>query len=216
MYSQRIVDCIRDANPTRSITCLRRRLMKLLEELGEGCEAYLSTTGSTNYKQKTWADYREEACDIMIVMIDVALTELPDSKWPPQSFLHIQIDEGKSEAPMSFDTMEDVKFEIARNICSADHFLRQRDGDMGFYGAAGRGVKAAAKLCFAKVPGNDTSNINDEVFSTIQRKLEKWKGRSTATTPTTLPKVKLVKPYTTDAIDAKDFLDDVRDRNENH
>jgi hypothetical protein len=208
MHSQKIVDNIRAANPDRSPECIRRRLLKVLEELGETSEAYLSRTGSDNYKQKTWDDHREESCDTLIVMIDVALTELPTG-WPPSVYLALHIEEGKTSAPNNFDAIEELKFEVARAVCSADYFLRTKDGEMGFYGAVARGVKAAAKLCYAKIPGCDTSRIDEQVYSTIERKLEKWMSRA----PKIIVTPAVVKPtvVVTD-VDASSYFEQIEDR----
>jgi hypothetical protein len=71
-----IIDLVTQANPERSTANLRRRLHKLLEELGELSEAYLSVTDTTiSTKNKTWLDVREEAVDVLIVAIDIAVTD---------------------------------------------------------------------------------------------------------------------------------------------
>lgn len=69
-----IIPAIRDANPTRNNGNLGRRVIKLCEELGEHAEAYLNISSAGNGKGKTWDDVREEAADILIVAVDVALT----------------------------------------------------------------------------------------------------------------------------------------------
>lgn len=218
MYHEQIVNDIRDANRDRSPACIRRRLLKILEELGETSEAYLSKTGTGNYKNKTWDDYREEGVDTMIVMVDVALTELKDSTWPASALLYLNVEEGRREAVASFEEMEQVNFDIARAVCSADHFLRQKDGTVGFYGATARGVKAAARLAFAKVPRDATLHPEDDevrlddnqiaarVYETVKRKLEKWKGRSTA--KPMADEIKSSKPYEIQAAeDIKTYME---------
>jgi hypothetical protein len=67
-----------EANPTRSFGNIERRFLKIGEELGEACEAYLvaSTTNKTR-KKKTYADVREECIDLSIVGLDCALTRFP-------------------------------------------------------------------------------------------------------------------------------------------
>ena len=74
-----IIPAIRDANLTRQSGNYGRRLIKLQEELGEHAEAYLNVTSAGNGKGKTWDDVREEAADILIVAVDVALTPRPDT-----------------------------------------------------------------------------------------------------------------------------------------
>jgi hypothetical protein len=210
MYSQQIVDVIKKANPERSHECIRRRLLKILEELGETSEAYLSRTSASNYKDKTWDDYREEGCDTLIVMLDVALTSLPNSNWPPAAQLTLQLNDGRVDSVTGFEGMEAVKFEVARAVCSADFFLREND-DMGFYGAMARGVKAAAKLCFAKVPGCDSSRIEEQVYSIIEQKIEKWKTHSTVKTPDA--HIVPLKPnVAAEVVDASTYFEQIEDR----
>ena len=72
------VELIALANPTRCKTNLDRRLIKMLEELGELASAFLSVTSMENAKNKTWADVQEEAVDVLIVGTDIALTPLVD------------------------------------------------------------------------------------------------------------------------------------------
>lgn len=66
---------IEEANPDRSEFTLERRMLKIGEELGEMCQAYLSLTGA-NDRNKTWNDVREEAIDIAIIALDISLTVL--------------------------------------------------------------------------------------------------------------------------------------------
>lgn len=71
-----ILDLVARANPTRCATSLDRRVTKLLEEIGEIAQAFLSVTTPDNDKKKTWDDVREEAADVLIVAVDIALTPL--------------------------------------------------------------------------------------------------------------------------------------------
>lgn len=72
-----IIAQVASANPQRCKTSLDRRIIKLIEELGEIAEAFLSVTRVCP-KKKTWADVREEAADVLIVAIDIALTLQPN------------------------------------------------------------------------------------------------------------------------------------------
>jgi len=74
------VDLIAQANPMRSTANLDRRLIKMLEELGELAEAFLSVTSEHNDRNKTWADVQEEAVDVLIVATDIALTPLNEDQ----------------------------------------------------------------------------------------------------------------------------------------
>lgn len=76
--SEDFVTDVLKANPTRHKDQLVRRALKVQEESGELAEAVLGVTSTHNYKRKTWADVREEAIDVAIVALDVALTRLPD------------------------------------------------------------------------------------------------------------------------------------------
>src|ERR1700722_12797574 len=87
-----IVDAVEQANPQRSLATLPRRLHKLLEELGEVSEAYLNATSINNGKGKTWADVREEAVDVLIVALDIALTDMfegDECDNPKRAILHL-------------------------------------------------------------------------------------------------------------------------------
>ena len=61
----------------RSPDTVERRVMKATEELGELAEAVLSATSASNAKGKTWMDIVDEACDVAIMGIDIALTKPP-------------------------------------------------------------------------------------------------------------------------------------------
>ena len=73
-----IYEKVRDANPERKLEQLDRRMVKLGEEYGEACQAYLSVSSETNGKDKTWTDVREELVDVIIVAMDILLTRFPD------------------------------------------------------------------------------------------------------------------------------------------
>lgn len=57
---------------------LDRRFIKLSEEVGEACQAYFSVTSKNNTKNKNWGDVREELADVVIIALDILLTEMPD------------------------------------------------------------------------------------------------------------------------------------------
>lgn len=68
---------ILEANPERNYSSMSRRLIKVMEELGEASEAYLNITSSYNGKNKSVDDFREELVDCMVVIVDCLLTKLP-------------------------------------------------------------------------------------------------------------------------------------------
>lgn len=72
-----VVKDVMDANPNRNFEKAWRRILKLGEEQGETCEAYLYVTSETNSKNKKHVDVREEACDAAITALCIALTPLP-------------------------------------------------------------------------------------------------------------------------------------------
>ncbi len=73
-----IIKLIYEANKgRRSLPNLHRRITKAGEELGELNEAYLYVTSISNSKNKTWEDVREEAVDVILMGVDLALTPLP-------------------------------------------------------------------------------------------------------------------------------------------
>lgn len=69
-----------NANRERDYKDLPRRVIKVGEELGELSEAFLNVASARNGKKKQWKDVREEACDVAIVALDIALTPLPDEE----------------------------------------------------------------------------------------------------------------------------------------
>ena len=61
----------------RSPATVERRVLKATEEIGELAEAVLSATSASNAKRKTWMDVIDEACDVAIMGIDIAMTKPP-------------------------------------------------------------------------------------------------------------------------------------------
>lgn len=61
----------------RSADTLERRILKTTEEVGELAEAALSATSKSNAKGKSWMDVVDEACDVAIMGIDIAMTKPP-------------------------------------------------------------------------------------------------------------------------------------------
>jgi NTP pyrophosphatase (non-canonical NTP hydrolase) len=61
----------------RSPATVERRVLKATEEVGELAEAVLSATSASNAKGKTWMNIVDEACDVAIMGIDIAMTKPP-------------------------------------------------------------------------------------------------------------------------------------------
>jgi NTP pyrophosphatase (non-canonical NTP hydrolase) len=94
-----LLDKIRFVNQARNKKNLDRRMMKLGEEYGEAVQAFLAVTSKRNTKQKSWPDVREELCDVVIVALDILLTEMPDEEIDPEvrdqvieERIHLEID----------------------------------------------------------------------------------------------------------------------------
>lgn len=77
-----IIKKVQKANPGRCVGNIERRMLKNMEEVGEAAEAVLGATSPNNYKNKTWADVREELVDSLILNLDILLTPMPDQ--PPK------------------------------------------------------------------------------------------------------------------------------------
>lgn len=197
--SNEVFTAIREANPTRSHVCVNRRLLKIMEELGEASEAYLSRTSKSNYKHKTWDDFRVECVDILIVMLDVAMTPLPWSNWPPEALLHLQYEEGRLAPVKTLEGIEKLLFDVSTAICSANNAMNNTDSAIGFYGAVSRGVKAATQLCYAVIPGENKADIEKLVYNTVLAKIQKWKNGTTA-------------PVKEEVEDAKTFMEHIEER----
>lgn len=75
-----VFEKIAKSNEARNITEIPRRALKLAEETGEVAQAVVAVTSKKNSKRKTWADVREECADVIIIAIDIALTEMPDQE----------------------------------------------------------------------------------------------------------------------------------------
>lgn len=173
MVMEQLVTMVRDVNPHRSPANLYRRLLKILEELGETSEAYLSVSSPHNYKAKTWLDYREEAVDSLIVLIDVALTELSNS-YPPLSLIPSSVNIGVDRSFADPQSLMFEKFAVAGAVAAAADHLRNSDA-MGFYGAINRGIQAASNMCFAIIPDDDDRDtIAERVRGLFEVKLGKW------------------------------------------
>ena len=73
-----LIKKVYDTNRARDMEIFSRRLLKLGEEYGEACQAFLSVSSENNGKNKTWADVREELVDVLVVTVDLLCHDLPD------------------------------------------------------------------------------------------------------------------------------------------
>lgn len=207
MHHHKIVDDIRLVNPYRSPDNVRRRLLKVLEEVGEASEAYLSRTGQGNYKNKTWDDYAEEAVDTLIVLVDIALTEQEGFNFPPAALLPNHLLDAMQTSKWNLDMFEDRKFAIVAAVARADERFRKNDV-MGFYGAMGRAIKAAADIVFARDFDSSINEVSERSYRVVTRKLAKWSERMTGSQPT-----HSAIPATAPVVDnMKDFMESIEDK----
>jgi hypothetical protein len=166
-----LVDDVAKIGYRRCEANAKRRLMKMCEEVGELSEAILNVTCVVNYKKKTWADIREEAVDCLIVMLDVALTPIADTKHSPMSLLP-QIIDGGRRPDITIEHFPDCVLEISRATCRAADALNNGE-DMIFYGTLSHGLAAVASICFAPMDLSEDEAAT-AVFEIVKRKLTKW------------------------------------------
>ncbi len=199
-----IIPAIRDANLTRNNGNLGRRVIKLCEELGEHAEAYLNISSAGNGKGKTWDDVREEAADILIVAVDVALTP-NDGENPslPETFVTRMVSQHDFRVPeqpfnnlmkptaADYEKLTLIVGAVIGKVC-----LGQLSGaGRGLAGGGGR-VRAEAasliswSLMLALTPLPDQSNwtaelLEEQLVAIIEVKLAKWRNnRDTGTAAT--------------------------------
>ena len=72
-----VTDVQRIGANERRVDNLERRVLKTGEETGELMEALLSATSVSGGKGKDYMDLLEEACDVVIMGLDIALTKPP-------------------------------------------------------------------------------------------------------------------------------------------
>lgn len=197
-----IIPAIRDANLTRNNGNLGRRVIKLCEELGEHAEAYLNISSAGNGKGKTWDDVREEAADILIVAVDVALTP-NDGEAPnlPETFVTRLVTQQDFRVPgqhfgnlmkptsADYEKLTLIVGSIIGNVCAG-----QLSG--GGRGLGGGKVRAEASsligwsLMLALTPLPDQADwtfdqLEEQLVATIAVKLAKWRNnRDTGTAAT--------------------------------
>ncbi len=170
--SDQLVEMVRVVNPDRNENNLYRRLLKVLEELGETSEACLSVSSPHNYKSKSWEDYREESIDTLIVLIDIALT--PITKFPSSAIIAPAINLASDHSFDSLELLYHEKFKVAGAISSTALHLKEND-PMGALGAIMKGIDAASNMCFAKLPeDHDAKVIEERVVAIFEKKIAKW------------------------------------------
>lgn len=166
-----LVDEISTIGVNRSEANVPRRLLKVIEELGELAEAVLNVTCSVNYKKKTPADIREEAIDCMIVLLDCAMTEIYGTKHSTRALLPHTIAAGY-EASIPIEWMER---EIISSASAVSRAMLAYDSknDMAYYGALAAAIRSVSKICFSPMD-IDRVSVTPLVLSICERKLAKW------------------------------------------
>jgi NTP pyrophosphatase (non-canonical NTP hydrolase) len=177
---QNIIELIREANPSRSFSDTKRRLLKIGEEKGEVCEAILNVTSSHNKKNKTWDDVREELADCFIVAVDIALTF--DANMNFDLYIrHIdRYDESKfiDKMLITGHLLSSLGYNIDCNVSPPDEKI---DGDIQDGNCIS---KTLAKLFFELAvlifpdKENSTEEQLIEAFSNeVVRKISKWTSK---------------------------------------
>lgn len=158
---------IEEVGHRRCHTNIRRRLLKVAEEIGEVSEAILGVTCDLNYKNKTREDILEEAIDILIVLIDIVLTRIPGSTIEPSRFVR-DATSGLAPTPISFDQFDEVVFSIMREVSDAARAFKRHD-DLSFYGSVMNCVGRVFTLVYSPDFGNENA-----VFDIFVEKMGKW------------------------------------------
>lgn len=157
-----VIDLVAQANPTRAQPSLERRVTKLLEEIGEISQAFLSVTSANNDKKKTWSDVREEAADVLIVALDIALTPL-DGAAVDQQRLDRYVREKLHRVNLGF---HQLVWRISRLNAMVG---ASRDADTTTQCSAEMVRYAFALNCLLGDPAL--------LGATVQRKIKKWKRK---------------------------------------
>lgn len=163
---------VRAANRGRFHSNLHRRTTKLIEELGELSQAWLNVTSSSNSKQKTWNDVREEIADCLIVALDIAWTPLPN-----ESDVIVVIP-ALAESPEFIHSMIfDICLHIAMFGQIVESAYADRLPDARVHINRVVGLTAAMALSVLPDQSNLTTNeIETQLLIEVERKLAKWQA----------------------------------------
>lgn len=166
-----LVAIVEKVNPHRSASNLNRRLLKITEELGETSEAYLSVSSPHNYKKKSWLDFREESIDVLIVLIDVALTKVNNVEPPyPVIFQRPGVWSHNEHDEITY-----AMFEIGAKVSAS--YVAFDSGDIkAFHRAISGAIQFATNLCLTLIPedGGDFAHIKMNVRELFEKKIDKW------------------------------------------
>jgi CheY-like chemotaxis protein len=161
-----LIERIRNANPDRQTATLKRRISKLLEEVGELSEAWLNVTSTTNGKGKAWEDVREEAADCLIVAVDIHLTGLNGT---PADITH----DVRLGIP---DDFQNLKLLLAQQAAMAGVAIVTGDFRQAAFYAA-QAATNAIDICLTPLPDQPDATLDDlasALDAMVTRKLAKW------------------------------------------
>lgn len=171
---ENIIALIRDANPGRSQSTYGRRLIKLSEEVGEHAEAYLNVTSAGNGKGKTWDDVREEAADILIVAVDVALT----GDGNIEASLNRRVEALKYSVNRLYPNYERMTLRIAHTLGAV--VKTHMDDSLAWdYSPVGQLVASAIDLTMTPLPDQidyTEAQMVENLTQLIRVKLAKWQS----------------------------------------
>jgi len=172
---QAIVDAVYDANPTRNVSNVNRRIIKLGEEYGEASEAYLNVTSAGNGKGKTWADVREELADVLIVALDVVLTPMSDDE---------NLSDIQTELDHEITIMATDDVDLETRMLRLQDYIGRLAGARRHPDVLGRQrriaiytVLNAFEAALHPTPDQEDlkpSNVAEALYAEIIRKLAKW------------------------------------------
>ena len=158
-----LVQLVREANPGRQMSNVNRRLIKMIEECGEVSEAYLNLTSGFNGKGKTWDDMREECIDVLILAIDIDLT---DNQWLSMTTCRLA----------RYELFEDTFMSCAKNISLA---YEERKSKL-FLVHMHYVICAALKMVYTPMPDQADISFEDmeiNIEKEMRRKLAKWSAK---------------------------------------
>ncbi len=175
---QKIYNQINEANLARNIDNIGRRFIKYLEELGELSQAYLSVTGS-NRRNLSWADFREEAVDCLILAVDLALTPYNHSSVSDTALIPNYMKYSSNIKLTDVGEFEKRIMEMARHITDAERHITYGN-HMSFHGAMSQVIQLTSDLVFNGVDGKNKEEIQYAVSTLVVDKLAKWERQKLA------------------------------------
>ena len=168
------VEMVRLTNPNRSVDDITRRLIKVLEELGEIAEAYVNVTSEYNGKNKSWDDVREEIVDVLILSIDISLISLP--KIPDNT--HVA---PKPTILFEYDSFEKNISKFVKAVSSVMTHLFESNVNYTMVRIMCNYMASCAfRLAYTPMPdktGISITQLENELEIEMDRKLTKWKNK---------------------------------------